>query len=820
MPEHHRAMFEEYCYDCHDTFAEEGGVDLEKLSFNISEDLENAALWQKVLDVLNSKEMPPEEELQIAPDVKTAFLDDLSNQLVSARDILGDSGGVITLRRLNRREYQNTIEDLLGIRPDVSELPDDQTVAGFDTQGASLFFSSDQLEKYHAVARNSLQLALTSKKKPQSKTYRIEPEDTFFKTYAKKAHEFKEAAERAIAWQSQSKKPSTEFGFIDDHDADEALGWYHKFFPQLADYLKRPENQNGTSLISTIKQGITRVKTPTQYQKLGGKYLLRVKAGTYKGASDRLSYLEFTSKVEKSDSQDYLGWRKVNGTLKNPEIIEFPIELEAGKRTSFYVHQRTHMGRGDKNIWSKVRAENGIGPAPGIWIDWIELEGPIHDTWPPEAVSKLLFERPKGWSDTEYANEVIERFADRAFRSQSPSPEFVSKLQGRYLQKRDAGLSFIDALIDPLSIILTAPSFVYMVEPAVAEGEDDSLTGSELAVRLAYFIWSSPPDEELMESGESGRLLEADELRYQTERLLEDPRSARFVQSFAHQFFEMERLDNFEFKALNFPTFDNAAKESARQEIFQTLQVMLDEELPLKTLLKSDFIMANDVLAEYYGIEGVTGPEFRKVAVSAKSPRGGMLGSAAVMAMGSDGNRSSPVERGAWVLRHLLDDAPPPAPANVPQLDRLFGTPLSSRDLQKAHMIEPQCAQCHRKIDPIGYGLQNFDAAGGWRKMETVTASKGGGKRVTRSFKIDPHGQLPDGTKFKNFYGLRDAVAQNEKEFARGISKALISYGLGRPYGFTDRDLASQIVRKGRSSGYTFNSLIHALIQSDPFQTK
>jgi hypothetical protein len=280
----------------------------------------------------------------------------------------------------------------------------------------------------------------------------------------------------------------------------------------------------------------------------------------------------------------------------------------------------------------------------------------------------------------------------------------------------------------------------------------------------------------------------------------------------------MDRLDFFQFNYEWYPEFDDSVKNAARLEIYKTLQTLVQENLGIGQLLKSDFIVINDLLAEYYGIDGVVGHEFRKVQVPTNSPRGGLLGTAAILAMGSDGERSSPVERGAWVMRKLLHDAPPPAPANVPQLSRLVDEMLPARELQVAHMEEPQCAQCHREIDPIGYGLENFNAAGQWRTLERIVSND---KKVEDAWApIDPHGTLPDKTPFSDYYELRDRISEHEDAFARSLTEALIEYGLGRPYSFTDYDLAAKILDSAKSKDFQTRVFIHALVQSQPFRQK
>ncbi|MEM7232066.1 MAG: DUF1592 domain-containing protein [Planctomycetota bacterium] len=814
LPRKHFRVFQRYCLDCHDSESKKGGIDLEKIPFELSKDIPTADLWAKVLNAINSGEMPPKRKKQISAAEKIAFLEDLSTQMVTARRILSDSGGVIALRRLNRREYRNTVEELVGVRPDVSTLPDDQANSGFDTSGASLFFSSDQLEQYLALARRTLELAIQPVDQPK-RVVRIEPEEKYTEEYAGKLAEGRDKLARARAFLAQSGKPATEFGFVDAGQAKKQARGGGKFLPQLEAYLERPETKHGATLISRIKGGITKVSTRAMDGGRGKTLLLRVRTAAYPGVTPRYHYLEFSMRSWSHGYTTQIGWRKVSGTIEKPQLIEFRVSVPAGERVQFSVHQRTHQGRGDKKLWTVHQKKNPIGTPPGLWVDWLEVV-PGRSEGLSAAASRIFFDRPEGWNDRRYALEVIRRFAVRAFRAREPAPEYLGKLLERFAAKRKAGLRFREALIEPLSIVLSSPSFLYMVE---SSGGDESLTDLELAVRLSYFLWSAPPDQELLSVARERRLSDPEVLRKQTSRLLADGKVDRFVRGFVHQWLHLERLGMFQFEATLYPTFDNGARENAREEVYQTVHAMLRERLPLGTLLKADFVIVNDLLADYYGLDGVEGHEFRKVSLPTGSPRGGLLGSAAVLAMGSDGLRTSPVERGAWVLRYLLNDPPAPAPANVPQISRLEGKVLSSRQLQQAHQEEPQCAQCHRKIDPIGFGLENFDAVGKWRDIEIVV--KGARKRSrSHEFSIEPAGQLPNGAKFSDFRSLRDAVAQQSDAFARGFAESLIAYGLGRPYGFTDRELADAMLKNASEHDYELSCFVHALVQSKKFRSK
>jgi hypothetical protein len=287
----------------------------------------------------------------------------------------------------------------------------------------------------------------------------------------------------------------------------------------------------------------------------------------------------------------------------------------------------------------------------------------------------------------------------------------------------------------------------------------------------------------------------------------------------------MKRLDFFQFNVERHREFDEDTRAAAREEVYQSILHLLrsKDQGQLQNLLKSDYVVVNGLMAAHYGLEGVVGDHYRKVSLPENSPRGGLLGMAAINAMGSDGIESSPVERGAWVLRHLLHSPPPPAPANVPQLSRLDGKPLTKREKLAAHMEEAQCASCHRKIDPIGFGLENFTAAGKWRSEEhRYTKNRKGKMAPSRTATpIDTSGAFHNGPTFADFFELRELIAKwQTEEFARSFTEALIEYGLGRPFGFTDEGLANGILVASKDKQYAVSEFIHALVQSKPFQSK
>ena len=854
LPEKHRAFFKTHCLDCHDSATREGKVDLETLPFRI-ETMEQAEMWQKVLAALNSGEMPPEESEQPGNQEKADFLDDLSLTMVTARKVLSDAGGKITMRRLNRRDYQNSIESLVGVRLDTKLLPDDGSSGSFDTVGASLFLSSDKFEEYLKLGRHAIDEFYERRAARNAKpfVYRVQPEQTLNPALKERVARNEEYNQRFAALEAEVQKalalpenqgfvaeldlkggPTRLYRILDLH-VDKLKGVPNpkdfgfknffnavKFFDKAAPYHKHyaglPLNETGTWLQLTMGSAKIVIAPPGKMPV--GTYKVRVRAGVTDDTPAFRHFLELGHPAVKELGRGQLNGfplktLHVTGSPTNPEVIETEVAVGKDTERKFAIRER-------QPAWGPLRKfyfypslnRNGYGHEPSIWVDWVEIEGPL-----PQGDPSLLDEifeantRGRGNPDLRRVRNILHQFAVKAFRQREPSPGFIDSLVAVYKTRLLVEQEFDLAIRTPLSMILASPRFLFMSEPG-QDAAPRSLTDLELAVRLSYFLWSSPPDSQLLELVKQKQLRDPAVLREQVARLIQDPRAHHFVSGLAHQWLDMKRLDFFQFDARRHREFDESTRAAAREEVYQSMLYLLQskQQGQLRNLLKSDYVIVNGLMAAHYGLPNVVGDHYRKVSLSEKSPRGGLLGMAAICAMGSDGSDSSPVERGAWVLRHLLHSPPPPAPANVPQLSRLDGKALSKREKLAAHMEEAQCASCHRKIDPIGFGLENFDAAGKWREKV------GEGRRVQR---LDTSGTFHNGPAFGDFFELRDLIATwRTKTLARAFTEALIEYGLGRPFGFTDEALANEMMAAAYDKQYDVKEFIHALVQSKPFQSK
>lgn len=877
VPEDYRPFFKAHCLDCHDSGTSKGQVDLETLPFRITT-IKQAEVWQKVLNVLNSGEMPPEDSAQPDDTEKADLLDHLAQTLVTARQALSDSGGKITMRRLNRREYRNTIEYLTGARIDVSSLPTDGGSGTFDTVGTSQFISSDQFEQYLKLGRQAIDEAFERQaaRKMEPRIFRIEPETTVNVQSLGSMRQMKKINDRFMRWKAgvdkaaaapENKKimaailkenpkfdlsawPSASaflfyrhahrligapdpkaFGFRDDNDATFSFqGGYSRKFAYMKHYADLPHSNRGTYL--KLTWGIQRIDVSPKPSNLPpGTYRMRVRAGVVTGSPSYRHFIEIghpqrVNQVPAGFAGLPISSHQVTGTIEEPEIIETQLEVGLDTQKEFGIQERQPTdGKSLRDAFNRDKRSNGYGTPPAIWIDWIELEGPLSQTGPPSPLLSIFAKHQgkRGKTETQHARDLLTDFAAAAFRTTEPDPGFIEKLVAIHELRRQAGESFEDAIRTPLSVLLASPGFLYLSEPG-DDSQQRQLTDRELAVRLAYFLWSFPPDRQLLDLAERGDLHKPEILEREVDRMIADPRSSEFVSGFVHQWLDMERLDFFQFDVNLHREFDENTRASAREEVYQSFAHLLRDRHDgrLGRLLKCDYVFIDGLLADFYGIEGVSGDRFRRVKLPTDSPRGGLLGMAAVHAMGSDGISSSPVERGAWVLRHLLNDPPPPAPPNVPQISRLEGQLLTKRERLLAHQEEAQCASCHRRIDPIGFGLENFDAAGKWRMTNTYAQRDRKGRRIgkAKTWTVDPSGAFHNGPAFRDYEELRNLIAGREEDFARGFTEHLIEYALGRPFGFTDEDLANTIVSSAKNNQFAVREFIHTLVQSDAFRKK
>ncbi len=700
------------------------------------------------------------------------------------------------------------VQDIFGITIPTDALPDDEKLDGFDTLGQAQSFSSLHLERYLDLGEKVISKTL-SKKTSDPKTK--------LKDYARERGKPSEEEHKGIKKTEEHIKHFATKG-SKDPEKNKPLMVALRVKKLINEYTNLPQNVTGAVIPYKGMNPYEEFKIDD----IPGRYRIRVNCGAANDTPQENLHLKVVRGQFRSKVPDSTAYFHVTGSFKKPEVIEFFIDIDGIQANRLEFHRRSGNRKAHpeveevhdykfvfqelKYLWSNEQ--------PDLWIDWVEVEGPLPAPEAPLSAKKLFLGKdPKNLAD-EDARPILENFAYHAFRHRQPETEYLDKLEAIYKSSREHGKSAKDALTDTLRIVLASPSFLFLYEPRPENTPPRNLTERELAIRLSYFLWSSPPDEELYQLAADQRLGQPGVLASQIDRMISDPRSSAFVEAFLTAWLELDRLENVKPSVVKNPDYDPATKKHSREETLAFFNTLLQENLPIHNLINSDFAVLDAITAYFYGIPGVSGTEFRKVKLPPDSIRGGLLGQSAILALTGNGERTSPVERGVFTLRKIVNRPPSPAPANVPMLDEESVGTRSMRETLDIHMTTPQCASCHRRIDPLGFGLENFDPVGLWR--ESVLSSDG---EVT--FPIEPAGLMPDGkTKFNNFLSMKKHLTTQRDSLLKGLTESMMTYALGRTVGFTDQDAVEAIVEKTRSEDYGLRSLVHNIILNKAFLAK
>lgn len=816
-PQKVRGFLEKHCIACHGPEKQKGKLRLDELSLELSND-SIAAHWQDVLDNLNAGDMPPEEEPQPSKGELTGFLAELTGKLRNARRQLSDQGREVAMRRLNRREYVHSIESLFGFQVGTDSLPEDDPADPFDTIGSQQFFSSYHFEKYLEMGRVIVTdaLALGNQGRQTVKTQVEQPEERANRQIRDRYRQRMERWREVVA-ALEAGKTFKDADFPLNFDAKDrrfdgrGLHFYLNFHAERsagpAAYLKKELIEKGLYLTRRSGGRWTAGIVKHGYDPRGS-YKVRLLAGINEEPPESRTF------VSVNDKGRVLAPLKIYGTAHQNEMIERDYQpLHGSSHFGFQVEERRNEMIDAK---SYVRKVDPYGDWSSIFVDRLEVEGPFYGEL--TFFEKVAFPNgpsPKRNQPVERTDEdakvLIDSFAHEAFRRREMDPVFRAKLHDLYDQGRGSGLEPEEALIDPLAVVLASPGFLYLSEAEEAGVKRRPLTQRELAVRLSYFLWSAPPDEALYQAAVKGTLKNPAELTRQVDRMLTDPKAEAFYHSFLSQWFELHRFDDIAVNPDEYLMFDEQVRYSAREEPIRLFEHLVKENLSLTNLIDSDFAMLDPLLAHFYGVRGVEGQGFRKVKLPPESPRGGLIGTTAFMIMGSTGDRTSPIIRGTLVLDKFLHDPSADPPPNVPELTDASKEPLSVREMIELHQSKAQCASCHAKIDPIGYGLETFDAVGLWRDEAKV------GKRME---KIEQGGTLPGGKAYNDFGQFKSLLIQNKHKLARSLVEGIASYGLGRSVEFSDGDDLDVLTKRLISEDLPARSLIRNLVTSSLFQTK
>ncbi|MBL6706635.1 MAG: DUF1592 domain-containing protein, partial [Planctomycetaceae bacterium] len=450
---------------------------------------------------------------------------------------------------------------------------------------------------------------------------------------------------------------------------------------------------------------------------------------------------------------------------------------------------------------------------PTIFVDWAEISGPVLPEWPPKSHTKVLFDGDQR-QDSAYVREVFARFLPRAYRRPVTDAE-IDGVVALVEQARDNEAGFHDAIRLGIARVLCSPGFLFIQEPT-ADTAPRKLTDYELASRLSYFLWSTMPDEELAALAEASRLDDPQVLMAQVDRMLDDPKVEAFVSGFAGQWLEVREFGSVMPAAEYRDSYDADLEESSRLEAYAFFREVLSRNLPVTSFLDSSFVMINERLARHYGIEGVEGSEIRRVEVAPDHHRGGVLGMAGLMTYLSDGTRTLPVRRAAWVKTQLFGDPPGNPPPNAGEIQpNTTGKNLTVRQRLDLHRNEPTCASCHARLDPFGLALENYDAVGKWR-----TKANGEGFRSKSAPDLDVSGTFPNGEEFASLEDYKTGLLKRRDQFTRNLAKQVMTYALTRPVGYSDHQTIDAITGAVGQNDYRLRTLIKEIIRSELFQSR
>lgn len=741
-----------YCYGCHGEQKQKGDLNLQVYRTGAAAE-KARKVWKEVADQLSSRDMPPEKEKQPSDAERariTAWIRSLS---------VGDAKdpGRVTVRRLNRFEYNNTIRDLVGIdfKP-ADDFPDDDVGNGFDNIGDVLSLPPLLMEKYLIAADQIL--------------------------------------DRAIVLDAPEIN-------VDLATWDYVVDGKTKDKPA-----PDPEAKGKVEGVTLSEAGELRglVAFP-----VGGRYSLKVRAAATQAGSEPA---QMGVKIDDKMVAD----TKV--LAKRPGTVSLTIDAPRGLHmvsVTFMNPFSEPPAAPDKD--AKPGTRKPAGPAVrSLQMVSLEMKGPRQGT--PSAAHRALFiarpdprNKDQAAAERDAAKQIIGAFASRAYR-RPVSDAQLDRLMNLYDVAAKNGQVFEDRVRLGLKGVLISPSFLFRTEPDRPTRDPNgvyALDSWEIASRLSYFLWSTMPDQTLFDLAKQDKLTDPTVIRQEVARMLKDPKARALVDSFASQWLQLRKMETIAPDAAVFPEFTPEMRKAMYDESMSYVEAIMREDRSVLELIDSDYTYLNDKLAKHYGIPGVVGAQMRKVQLTDRN-RGGLLGQGAVMAITSMPGRTSPVKRGKWVMEEILGDPPPPPPPLVESLEKQAEehaevAKLSLRERMEKHRADPTCNSCHKVMDAIGFGLENFDALGRWRDKD-----EGGNP-------LDTAGKMPSGASFRNPVELKRIFMEAKDQFAGNMAEKLLTYALGRGVEHYDDPTIEHIVATMRKNDYRFSVLVAEVATSYPF---
>ena len=757
----HQQVVTKYCAGCHNqratTSATVTGVVLDRA--DLSRIGDEAAMWEKVIKKLRAGAMPPAGMPRPDEATMNALVSFLETTL-DRRAAEHPNPGRHLPHRLNRAEYENAIRDLLALDVDASTLlPPDDSVDGFDNNADSLGVSPSLLERYLSAAAKISAIAVGDPSiSANSETYRIR-------------------GDASQTGQNDDLPPGTRGGLMALHT-----------FPLDGEYL-------------------IKVK------------LLEINLGSVRGLEYQ-NDLEVTVDGERvllapvGGPEDYTqsSLNATNVVNSLAERLQVRVKVKAGQRPVGAAFLQKPASQGGNRLQPFLRSTLIATDHTGLpHVENVTISGPFNPTGVSDTPtrSRLFTCKPaKPQDEKACAEKIVSTLARRAYRRPVTAADLSSLM--KFYDAGRAEKGFERGIEMALRAVLVSPKFIFRIErdpSGLAPGTPYRVSDIELASRLSFFLWSSIPDDELLDAASRGRLRKGDELDRQVRRMLTDPRSQALVSNFAGQWLHIRNLRNSTPDKNDFPDFDDNLRQAFERELELFVGSIIAEDRSVLDLMTADYTFVNERLAKHYRIPNVYGPHFRRVTVT-DEPRKGLLGKGGVLLVTSHADRTSPVVRGKWILDNLIGTPPPPAPANVPPFpEETPGAPKSVRARMEQHRASPACASCHRIMDPIGLALENFDAVGVWRTQEAGAS-------------IDASGELADGSRINGAVELRQSLLKRSDVLVGTMTEKLLTYALGRSVEADDMPTVREIVRRSAADDYRFSSLVRGIVTSVPFQMR
>lgn len=792
------ALVKAHCVDCHSGEKPEAGLDLTKVKFDLA-DQRAFATWVRVHDQLEAGEMPPPDADQPSPDERRAAVGTLHQTLHAASLARQKTEGRVALRRINRTQHENTLNDLLGVSVKLGDvLPDDGSVAGFDNVSEGLDVSSSHLVRYQQAADLALDAAIATRP----------PKKLAFRRTAKEAFEksgLRNLQDKYVRFDGERLFMHVLSIYSIQSDEVPATGRYR--LKIVAQAINTGDHPLPLNILKTIGGN-------------EGKTL-----ATFDAPPDRPGVFELETVLDKRNGIRINGWQLPNDNVVRDRLKGQPLD-------------ETYTG-------------------PGFAFELMELEGPLGE-FPPPSHTRLFGDLPlkpasvvKAEREGKKPPEIRENRSDDEWKRDPLIPistdpqadgrrllgDFLTRAMRRPVDDAtlaysravfqallDEGEEFHAALRNTYKAILSSPCFFYFDE------RPGALDDHAVASRLSYFLWSTLPDDELAAVAARGELRKPEVLRAQVERMLDDDRAQRFIDNFTGQWLELRKINDTSPDRGMYREFDDFLLWSMPWETRLYFGEMLRHDRSVAEFVHSDWTMLNSRLAQHYGIDGVHGGELRRVSLPPGSHRGGVLTHASILKVTANGTTTSPILRGKWVLEKIIGTPPAPPPPNVGAIEPDIRGATTIRQQLAKHKEIAACASCHKHIDPPGFALESFDVIGGWREFYRV--SQGGNakseiplpnypeRKVWRGPDVEIGGTTAQGREFKTIDDYKALLLEDKDQLARNVARQLLVFATGADVQFADREVVQSIAARTRERNYGLRSLVHEVVQSPAFLTK